>query len=92
MHYCVLRSRLSSGYEGSGWGSRTAACQCHQSSLGFGELSDAERGVVWLGDGRWQGSALYALSGMFFFMAIMFPTIFVLGIRSLGEHTNWARR
>ena len=31
---------------------------------------------------------LYALFGTFFFMSIMFPTIFALGIRGLGEHTK----
>ena len=31
---------------------------------------------------------LYALLGTFFFMSIMFPTIFALGIRGLGEHTK----
>ena len=32
---------------------------------------------------------LYALLGTFFFMSIMFPTIFALGIRGLGEHTKF---
>ena len=32
----------------------------------------------------------YALLGTFFFMSIMFPTIFALGIRGLGEHTKLA--
>jgi FHS family L-fucose permease-like MFS transporter len=31
---------------------------------------------------------LYALLGTFFFMSVMFPTIFALGIRGLGEHTK----
>jgi FHS family L-fucose permease-like MFS transporter len=31
---------------------------------------------------------LYALFGTFFFMSVMFPTIFALGIRGLGEHTK----
>ncbi|HEX9046393.1 MAG TPA: sugar MFS transporter [Verrucomicrobiae bacterium] len=30
----------------------------------------------------------YALLGTFFFMSIMFPTIFALAIRGLGEHTK----
>ena len=30
----------------------------------------------------------YALLGTFFFMSIMYPTIFALGIRGLGEHTK----
>jgi len=33
---------------------------------------------------------LYGLFGTFFFMSIMFPTIFALGIRGLGEHTKLA--
>ena len=33
---------------------------------------------------------IYALFGTFFFMSIMFPTIFALGIRGLGEHTKLA--
>ncbi len=32
---------------------------------------------------------LYALFGTFFFMSIMFPTIFALAIRGLGEHTKF---
>jgi FHS family L-fucose permease-like MFS transporter len=32
--------------------------------------------------------SLYALLGIFFFMSIMFPTIFALGIHGLGEHTK----
>ena len=37
------------------------------------------------------GGALgsYALFGTFFFMSIMFPTIFSLSIRGLGEHTKF---
>jgi FHS family L-fucose permease-like MFS transporter len=31
---------------------------------------------------------LIALCGTFFFMSVMFPTIFALGIRGLGEHTK----
>jgi FHS family L-fucose permease-like MFS transporter len=31
---------------------------------------------------------LYAMFGTFFFMSVMFPTIFALGIRGLGEHTK----
>lgn len=34
--------------------------------------------------------SLVALFGTFFFMSIMFPTIFALGIRGLGEHTKLA--
>jgi len=36
--------------------------------------------------GGWVG--LIALLGTFFFMSIMFPTIFALSIRGLGEHTK----
>ena len=32
---------------------------------------------------------LYALFGTFFFMSVMFPTIFALGIRGLGDHTKF---
>ncbi|HUA68996.1 MAG TPA: sugar MFS transporter [Candidatus Saccharimonadales bacterium] len=31
---------------------------------------------------------LFALCGTFFFMSVMFPTIFALGIRGIGEHTK----
>jgi FHS family L-fucose permease-like MFS transporter len=31
---------------------------------------------------------MYAMFGTFFFMSVMFPTIFALGIRGLGEHTK----
>jgi len=41
--------------------------------------------VVILGLGK---ISLYALLGIFFFMSIMFPTIFALGIHGLGEHTK----
>ena len=33
---------------------------------------------------------LVGIFGAFFFMSIMFPTIFALGIRGLGEHTKLA--
>ena len=32
---------------------------------------------------------LYALFGTFFFMSVMFPTIFALGIRGLGDYTKF---
>ena len=32
---------------------------------------------------------LYAMFGTFFFMSVMFPTIFALGIRGLGDHTKF---
>ncbi|RAJ02484.1 FHS family L-fucose permease-like MFS transporter [Chitinophaga skermanii] len=32
--------------------------------------------------------AVYSLVGIFFFMSIMFPTIFALGIKHLGSHTK----
>jgi FHS family L-fucose permease-like MFS transporter len=38
-----------------------------------------------LGGGR---MGLVALFGTFFFMSVMFPTIFALGIRGLGDHTK----
>jgi FHS family L-fucose permease-like MFS transporter len=41
--------------------------------------------VVILGLGK---ISLVALLGIFFFMSIMFPTIFALGIHGLGEHTK----
>jgi len=31
---------------------------------------------------------MYAMFGSFFFMSVMFPTIFALGIRGLGDHTK----
>jgi FHS family L-fucose permease-like MFS transporter len=34
--------------------------------------------------------SIYALVGMFFFASIMFPTIFALGLRDLGNHTKHA--
>jgi FHS family L-fucose permease-like MFS transporter len=33
---------------------------------------------------------LFAVFGTFFFMSVMFPTIFALGIRGLGDHTKLA--
>jgi FHS family L-fucose permease-like MFS transporter len=33
-------------------------------------------------------AGLYALFGTFFFMSVMFPTIFALGIRGLGDYTK----
>lgn len=41
--------------------------------------------VVCMGGGK---TGLYALFGTFFFMSVMFPTIFALGIRGLGEYTK----
>jgi FHS family L-fucose permease-like MFS transporter len=41
--------------------------------------------VITMGGGQ---VGLYALLGTFFFMSIMFPTIFALSIRGLGEHTK----
>ncbi|MCW5911285.1 MAG: L-fucose:H+ symporter permease [Cyclobacteriaceae bacterium] len=40
--------------------------------------------------GVWAGgkTAVYAVLGTNFFMSIMFPTIFALGIKDLGEHTK----
>jgi FHS family L-fucose permease-like MFS transporter len=41
--------------------------------------------VVVMGGGK---TGMYALFGTFFFMSIMFPTIFALGIRGLGDYTK----
>jgi FHS family L-fucose permease-like MFS transporter len=41
--------------------------------------------VMVMGGGK---LGLYALFGTFFFMSVMFPTIFALGIRGLGDHTK----
>jgi FHS family L-fucose permease-like MFS transporter len=40
---------------------------------------------VMTGDGA---PAVYALIAVFFFMSIMFPTIFALGVKDLGVHTK----
>jgi FHS family L-fucose permease-like MFS transporter len=42
-------------------------------------------GVAMLGDGS---IVIYALGGLGFFMSIMFPTIFSLGIAGLGDDTK----
>ncbi|GAB3577743.1 sugar MFS transporter [Hymenobacter daeguensis] len=42
-------------------------------------------GVAMFGDGA---SVIYALGGLGFFMSIMFPTIFALGITGLGDDTK----
>jgi FHS family L-fucose permease-like MFS transporter len=41
--------------------------------------------TVCLGGGK---LGMYAMFGTFFFMSVMFPTIFALGIRGLGDHTK----
>jgi len=41
--------------------------------------------AVCMGGGK---SGLYAMFGSFFFMSVMFPTIFALGIRGLGDYTK----
>jgi FHS family L-fucose permease-like MFS transporter len=41
--------------------------------------------AVMMGGGQ---LGLFALFGTFFFMSVMFPTIFALGIRGLGDHTK----
>jgi len=41
--------------------------------------------AVTMGGGK---TGLYAMFGTFFFMSVMFPTIFALGIRGLGEYTK----
>lgn len=40
--------------------------------------------VIWLGG----MVSIYALMAIFFFESIMFPTIFALGVRNLGQHTK----
>jgi FHS family L-fucose permease-like MFS transporter len=41
--------------------------------------------AVCMGGGK---PGLYAMFGTFFFMSVMYPTIFALGIRGLGDHTK----
>jgi FHS family L-fucose permease-like MFS transporter len=41
--------------------------------------------AVCMGGGK---LGMYAMFGTFFFMSVMFPTIFALGIRGLGDHTK----
>jgi MFS transporter, FHS family, L-fucose permease len=41
--------------------------------------------AICMGGGR---LGLYAMFGTFFFMSVMYPTIFALGIRGLGDHTK----
>ena len=41
--------------------------------------------AVTMGGGK---VGLYAMFGTFFFMSVMFPTIFALGIRGLGDYTK----
>ena len=41
--------------------------------------------AVCMGGGK---LGLYAMFGTFFFMSVMFPTIFALGIRGLGDYTK----
>jgi FHS family L-fucose permease-like MFS transporter len=41
--------------------------------------------AVCMGGGK---PGMYAMFGTFFFMSVMFPTIFALGIRGLGDHTK----
>lgn len=43
--------------------------------------------LVMMGKGE---VSVYGLIGTFFFMSIMFPTIFALGVKDLGEHTKEA--
>ena len=43
--------------------------------------------VVAMAGGGWAG--VIGIMGSFFFMSIMFPTIFALSIRGLGEHTKF---
>ena len=41
--------------------------------------------AVAMGGGK---TGMYAMFGTFFFMSVMFPTIFALGIRGLGDYTK----
>ena len=41
--------------------------------------------AVTMGGGK---AGLYAMFATFFFMSVMFPTIFALGIRGLGDYTK----
>ena len=41
--------------------------------------------AIAMGGGK---AGLYAMFGTFFFMSVMFPTIFALGIRGLGDYTK----
>lgn len=41
--------------------------------------------AIAIGGGK---AGLYAMFGTFFFMSVMFPTIFALGIRGLGDYTK----
>jgi FHS family L-fucose permease-like MFS transporter len=54
---------------------------------GFGVLGAICMALVMMSLGR---VSLYALYLSFFFMSMMFPTIFALGVRGLGPHTKKA--
>jgi MFS transporter, FHS family, L-fucose permease len=58
----------------------------HQVIAAYAAINVVLTGVA-MGGGK---VGMYALFGTFFFMSIMFPTIFALGIRGLGEHTKIA--
>ena len=58
----------------------------HQVIAAYAAINVVLTGVA-MGGGK---IGMYALFGTFFFMSIMFPTIFALGIRGLGEHTKIA--
>jgi FHS family L-fucose permease-like MFS transporter len=59
----------------------------HQALALYATINIALTAVAMAGLGK---LGLYALLGTFFFMSIMFPTIFALSIRGLGEHTKFA--
>ena len=70
---------------------RTPLRQCRhqpvQAASGAGGLCGHQCGA---GGGCMGGGivGLYAMFGTFFFMSVMFPTIFALGIRGLGDYTK----
>ncbi len=54
-----------------------------------GDLCGHQRRVLTaLCDGRRRMLGMFAMFGTFFFMSVMFPTIFALGIRGLGDYTK----
>jgi FHS family L-fucose permease-like MFS transporter len=62
-------------------------CSAHQTLAVFGLINTLMMVLIVLPLGWISVIALFA---SFFFMSIMYPTIFALGIRGLGEHTKLA--
>ncbi|MEI7728698.1 MAG: MFS transporter [Verrucomicrobiota bacterium] len=62
-------------------------CKAHSTLAVYCVLSAAAMVLVIM---PWGWLSLAGLFMSFFFMSIMFPTIFALGIRGLGEHTKLA--